>query len=340
MLTKISKFFLTLFIFFYGYLYFLFKKKNLKNINSSFVNVYCLTKGLSNLILNSLTVTNYKVKKFFSFKTVSDSEDIINIPKKNLSTQKIVTEISETGYAILPEHIKKNDIDEILKIINYAKCSYILNDEIIKSNSISEVPEAATIIDIEEDELLKVKIIQDLVHNPLFYHTAKKYFNSIPILTNVGLRISKISDKPGNREAQLYHFDLDRPKWLKFFIYLNDVDNRDHGPHSYIKESHKVFSKPYKILIKRYQRISDEEIFKFYNHGNEKIILGKAGTLAIGDTLAFHKGYNPRTKIRKVLPIEFSNSLFGSYFENYNISKKNFKKISTNFEEKFYSKFV
>ena len=127
---------------------------------------------------------------------------------------------------------------------------------------------------------------------------------------------------------------------IKFFIYLNDVENKDHGPHSFIKKSHKVFSKPYKILIKRYQRISDKEIFKSYNQEYEKMILGKAGTLAIGDTLAFHKGHNPRTKIRKVLTIEFSNSLFGSYFENYNISKKNFKKTSTNFEEKFYSKFI
>ena len=57
-------------------------------------------------------------------------------------------------------------------------------------------------------------------------------------------------------EAQLYHFDLDRPKWLKFFIYLNDVENISHGPHLFIEKTHKLFSKPYKILIKRYQRIS------------------------------------------------------------------------------------
>jgi|TARA_B110000027_G_C16096959_1_gene291249 hypothetical protein len=340
MLTKIFKFLLTPFIFFYGYLYFLFKKKNLKNINSTFVNVYCLTKGLSNSILNFLTVTNYKVKKFFLFKFLFKYKDDLNISEENFGIQKIVGEISETGYSILPEHIKKNTLDEILKIIDYTKCSYILNGNIIEADSVSNVPEEATIIDIEENELLKVKIIQDLIHNPFFYQIAKKYFKSIPILTNVGYRISRISDKPGSMEAQLYHFDLDRPKWLKFFIYLNDVDNRDHGPHSFIKKTHKVFSKPYKILIKRYQRISDEEIFKYYNKEYEKMILGKAGTLAIGDTMCFHKGHNPITKIRKVLTIEFSNSLFGSYFENYNISKKNFKKTSTNFEEKFYSKFI
>lgn len=340
MMTKIFKFLLTPLIFIYGYLYFLLSKKNLKNINISFVNVYCLTKGLSNLILNYLIITNYKLKKFLSLKFFFERKKNLNTSKEHLNIQKIVSEISKTGYSIFPEYIKKENINDVLKIIDYAKCSYILDNKIIKSDTILDVPKEATIIDVEESELLKEKVIQDLVHNPFFYETAKNYFNSTPIFVNVGLRISKISENPGVKEAQLYHFDLDRPKWLKFFIYLNDVVNKDHGPHSYIEKSHKVFSKPYKILIKRYQRISDEEIFKFYNPNYEKVILGKAGTLAIGDTLAFHKGHNPKTKIRKVLAIEFSNSLFGSYFKNYDIPKKDFKSSISNFEDKFYSKFI
>jgi hypothetical protein len=339
MLAKIFKFFLTPFIFLFGYLYFLLKKKNLKNINTSFVNVYCLTKGLSNFILNCLTIINYRLKNILSLKFLKSNNDLKKI-NENFNIQKITTEISEVGYSILLDFIDKKNIDQILEICNHGKCSYILEDKIFKSDSLLSVPAEAKVIDIEEDELLKVKIIQDLVHNPLLYGIAKKYFKSIPILSHVGLRISKISTRPGNKEAQFYHFDLDRPKWLKFFIYLNDVESRDHGPHTFIKKSHKVFSKPYKILIKRYQRIPDEEIFKFYKQENEKMILGKAGTLAIGDTMAFHKGHNPKTKIRKVLTIEFSNSLFGSHFEYYNIPKKDFKKIATNFEEKFYSKFV
>ena len=47
-----------------------------------------------------------------------------------------------------------------------------------------------------------------------------------------------------------------------------------------------------------------------------------------------------KTKIRKVLAIEFSNSLFGSYFENYDMTKKDFKSSISNFEDKFYSKFI
>ena len=133
---------------------------------------------------------------------------------------------------------------------------------------------------------------------------------------------------------------MDRPKWLKFFIYLNDVDSEEHGPHCFIKYSHKTFSKPYKLLLRGYERIHDEEIFKFFKKSDEKVILGKLGTLAIGDTSAFHKGLNPKTKKRKVLTIEFSNSLFGSPFNKYNVSKENFKNTYQNFDDKFYSKFI
>ena len=337
---KLIKFILTPFIFLYGYLYFLVKKKNLKNINSTFVNVYCLTKGLSNLILNSLTILNYKLRKILSFNKPLNKIDHSEMVPEIISKKKIINNISETGYSIINEFIEKDQIEEILKLTNNTKCSYILKDQIIKSESIKYVPSQATIIDFDENELLKQKIIKDIIHNNFFYEIAKMYFKSVPILTNVGLRISKISDKPGNKEAQLYHFDLDRPKWLKFFIYLNDVESLDHGPHSYIKKTHKVFSKPYKILIKRYQRISDKEIFAYYNQSNEHVIYGKAGTLAIGDTLAFHKGHNPKTKIRKVLTLEFSNSLFGSYFENYTVPKNIFKNNNKNFDDKFYSKFI
>ena len=48
-------------------------------------------------------------------------KDDLNISEENFGIQKIVGEISETGYSILPEHIKKNTLDEILKIIDYTK---------------------------------------------------------------------------------------------------------------------------------------------------------------------------------------------------------------------------
>lgn len=332
MLIKVIKFILSTIICLYGYLYYLFKKKNIKNINSSFVNVYCLTKGLSNSLFSYVTILNYKFKKKHKLNFTNN----IN----GLNLEEIVKEINEIAYSVIPKYLDVIKISKILAVIDKVKCSYIIGDKIVKSNSINEVPEQAKVIDLDENELLKEEIIKEVIHDPLFYEIAKKYFKSVPILTNIGLRISRISEKPKSKEAQFYHFDLDRPKWLKFFIYLNDVDCKEHGPHCFIKYSHKTLSKPYKLLLRGYERIQDDELFKFYKKSNERIVLGKLGTIAIGDTSAFHKGLNPKTKKRKVLTIEFSNSLFGSSFNKYNVSKENFKNAYYNFEDEFYSKFL
>ena len=337
MIIKLLKFVFGPIIFLYAYVYFLVNKKNLRNSHTSFINMYCLTKGLSIFILNFLIAFNYQIRKIFNQNL---NKKKLATSNKNLDLHKTLKEIKKIGYSINPEYLDQNTVDEILNLEKTLPCSYINRDEIKKTSNIRNIPVDTTIVDLNEEDLLQNKVIKDLVHNQIFYDIAEKYFSSTPILTNVGFRISKISSKPGNREAQLYHFDLDRPKWLKFFIYLNDVENISHGPHSFIEKTHKLFSKPYKILIKRYQRISDEEIFKFYNKKNEVFVYGKAGTLAIGDTLAFHKGNNPTTKERKVLTIEFSNSLFGTNFKYYNLSKNSFKDSSLNFDDKFYDKFI
>ena len=39
------------------------------------------------------------------------------------------------------------------------------------------------------------------------------------------------------KSAQEFHFDLDSIKWLKFFIYLTDVEANT-GPHIYVKGTH------------------------------------------------------------------------------------------------------
>ena len=52
----------------------------------------------------------------------------------------------------------------------------------------------------------------------------------------------KLSKKADSEAAQMFHFDLDRIKWLKFFIYLTDVKINS-GPHVYVSGTHKPFSK-------------------------------------------------------------------------------------------------
>ena len=69
-----------------------------------------------------------------------------------------------------------------------------------------------------------------------------------------------------------------------------------------------------------YNRLSDEQINDYYSKNNIKKILGKKGTMFIGDTSCYHRGHPPIIKDRLLLVIEFSNSMFGASHKKINIS--------------------
>ena len=159
----------------------------------------------------------------------------------------------------------------------------------------------------------------------------------------MGLSITSDYNKysyPDSKAAQLYHFDLDRPKWLKFLIYINDVDNFN-GPHAFIEGTHKSNQIPFSLRSRGYVRIDDEEIKKINMAKNEKIFYGKAGSAIIEDTIGFHKGNIVKKGYRILLSIQVNSSMFGIKNTKFNINEldKNFINKSKNFGDFFKYKF-
>ena len=64
--------------------------------------------------------------------------------------------------------------------------------------------------------------------------------------------------------------------------------------------------------MKGYSRISEEKIKKHYKKDILKKICGPKGTVFIGDTSCYHRGFPSKNNHRLMLVIEFSNSLFGA----------------------------
>lgn len=110
-----------------------------------------------------------------------------------------------------------------------------------------------------------------------------------------------------SQAAQLFHYDIDDYRFIKFFFYLTDVDDQS-GPHICVRGSHNKKKLSYLWLRKRE---TDEEIIDYYGSESLVKICGKAGFGFVEDPLCFHKGITPTDKDRLILQIEFARTDYG-----------------------------
>jgi Phytanoyl-CoA dioxygenase (PhyH) len=169
-------------------------------------------------------------------------------------------------------------------------------------------------------DLVNNKDIQSLIMDPALINIARNYLNCEPIFDFPAMWWSTAFLKEASSEAaQLYHFDMDRVKWLKIFIYLNDV-SPENGPHCYIKGSHQIGTKPAELLKRGYARIPDEDLKKYYKASDFISLSANAGTIFAGDTKCWHKGTPLQKGDRLVLEFEYTSSLFGANYPKHEIT--------------------
>ena len=169
-----------------------------------------------------------------------------------------------------------------------------------------------------ESELIQNDTIQNLVSDPGLLAIAQSFLGSKPILDMISMWWStSFSQKASSEVAQLYHFDMERLKFLKIFFYLTDVDE-ERGPHCYVRGSNNGFSK----AVQKDGRISDDEIKSNYPPQDILEITGPRGTILAVDTSGFHKGKNLSKDSRLLLQFEFANSLFGVENTYYKVEKQ------------------
>lgn len=109
------------------------------------------------------------------------------------------------------------------------------------------------------------------------------------------------------RAAQVFHYDMDDCRCLKFFFYLTDVDAVS-GPHVCVRGSHKRKTWLHKLIRRGY---SDQKIIKSYGEENLSVLCGEAGYGFVEDPLCFHKGIPPYRRDRLILQIEFAVHDYG-----------------------------
>lgn len=172
------------------------------------------------------------------------------------------------------------------------------------------------------DDLLANPDVQNLMSDGSLLALAEMYLDARPRFDVLSMWWhTNFHAQPDSEAAQFYHFDLDRIKWLKVFIYLTDVGPQD-GPHSFIEGSHVQKGIPQHFLDRGYARLSDEEVNAHYGQHKEIQFAAPKGTIIVEDTRGLHKGNAVSGNSRLILQLQLSNSLFGAVYPESRLPKE------------------
>ena len=210
---------------------------------------------------------------------------------------KYVMDLNNLGYSKIENFFNLNKLDKFKQEVF----------QIFKNSSRETTSQITRLVHNGDHEqiiepYLNTEHALQLATDKRIVNIASSFFNCLPALGGCNLRRSFVTDKPPSG-VNMFHRDFNSPvKFIKFFIYLNDVDI-DNGPFTYVEGSNKVM--PANPHWSQYHRWSDDKIEKFYGKNNIKYLTANYGDLLIATTNGFHKGLKIKKGERTMFTINY-----------------------------------
>lgn len=278
----------------------------------SMVGLFCLTRGRSNDFISRA------ISFFDPPLLLSNPSGILGDMADNKQLHSVSSTLREQGYYVFQNRLPDDLCDRLLYYASTLTCTMQPMDGKRSENPVAttyhrNAPQAVR-YDFDAQNLLNNHDVQKILADMSFVAVAQEYLGAKPVIDVLSMWWhTAFSDKPDMAAAQYYHFDMDRPKWLKFFIYLTDVETTN-GPHTFVAGSHKTGGIPSNLLRKGYARLTDDEVKEFFDEKSIIEFVAPRGTIIAEDTRGLHKGKHVENGDRLILQVQFSNSLFGGYY--------------------------
>ena len=260
-----------------------------KEYQKLLVNLYSASNGLFQKLFDNFLFKDFNYK---NTKNIIKSPFLNEISSKEIND--IVQSIRDEGYFVLSQKLDFELIDKIISWSKKLKYNTINFDETrVQNQTIDFLNPNCVQASVLSEDLAKNEDIKSLIKDPILLKIVSSYLEvNHPYMSGANLwwSFKNKNNISSSEAAQEFHFDLDSIKWLKIFIYFTDV-TENNGPHIYIPGSHIEGMKSNRLLSEGYKRISEKEMSN-HQQIKPKKIMGKKGTIIIGDTKCFHKG-NP-----------------------------------------------
>jgi len=269
------------------------------------LEAFSLTGGVTNDLLCRLLNHPRQVFSHTGLLGAPNSADI----------EVLITELQHKGYLVFPSLLDEKTCDELtrfaLSISGVANAMDEGEAHQPPSGIYRRDKPTSTKFHYDASRILENHNVQKLLVDNSLLSLIQGYLGSLPIVDIVTMWwTSAFKSSPDCEAAQSWHFDMDRPKWLKVFFYLTDV-GPENGPHSFIEGTHRRFGIPFALRSKGYVRLTDEEISNHFTKERIVQMTGKRGTVIVEDTRGLHKGMPVITGDRLILQFEYCVSLYG-----------------------------
>jgi hypothetical protein len=216
------------------------------------------------------------------------------------SVDMSVAALKARGWDVLPWRLSAADLAE-LRHFAFTTPAYSESPDERVAIAETNIPRAKGRYVWCISDLIRVPAVQRLVADAALHRVAQDYIGCRPILTSITLWLDPVFDG-GVYDAHVYHYDNDGPAFLKFFIYITDVD-AESGAHTFIQGSH---TRPKPAPFGRAGRYEREKLISFYGVENEVIFTGPAGLILAEDTAGFHKGTTLKKNYRLLLQLQYA----------------------------------
>ena len=220
-------------------------------------------------------------------------------PKEmKLSKENELQDLINKNYLMLPNLLTGKEVTSLKD--KFSK--YPLFDRwrpVVGTFSLDDRPMDTHVANVDVQAFIDNKDIIELANHPLIIEYVSNYLGCKPILDTIDAWWS-FSGHNKPEEAEFFHRDNDSLRFIKFFIYLTDVDD-DSGPHTLV-----VASRNKNRYLTKRKRYTDEEVNILDNQKEWQVFKGPAGTNFLEDTYALHKGALPLKKERLLLQFRYS----------------------------------
>lgn len=221
----------------------------------------------------------------------------------NLSDQDFIESrksMHEFGFWIAPKTIDAKKLDFF-----YAAAIESLYKDKSVHGSPSEIDNISSLweqdmVNLETQWVIDQDLTLELATSPDILRIAAEYIGASPVLNYPESWFSFPVSKIQKGSAKNWHWDCDGIKWLKVFVYLNDV-TLDNGPHAFVSGSHR----DWKVNDKG-TRVTEAQIVDSYGEKAIQIFTAPRGTVIFEDTRGFHRGTPLVSGHRLVLQLQFN----------------------------------